>query len=121
MSLYHIHKDTTQGFSYLSEVGGQGPVEYGKKHFDHQNWFSFTFLRKFSCICNFAIFVWIFMKFSPKYRTKKLGMIYTILGSFCSFILFEIQPQIRPRKIPVNIFIRNLTTPYNASLHVKGT
>ena len=25
------------------------------------------------------------MKFSLKSRTKKLGMIYTILGSFCSF------------------------------------
>ena len=43
------------------------------------------------------------MKFSPKCRTKKLGMIYTILGSFCSFSNWEganIRPQIRLRKIP---------------------
>ena len=26
------------------------------------------------------------MKFSPKYRSKILGMIYIILGSFCSFL-----------------------------------
>ena len=26
------------------------------------------------------------MKFSPKCRTKKLGMIYTIVGSFCYFL-----------------------------------
>ena len=29
------------------------------------------------------------MKFSPKCRTKKLGMLYTILGSFCSFLNWE--------------------------------
>ena len=29
------------------------------------------------------------MKFSPKSRTKKLGIIYTILGSFCSFLNWE--------------------------------
>ena len=55
-----------------------------------------------SCICNFDIFVRIFTKFSPKCRTKKLGMIYTILGRFCSFLNWEradIRPQIRPRKI----------------------
>ena len=43
------------------------------------------------------------MKFSPNYRTKKLGMIYTILGFFCSFFNWEgadIQPQMRPREIP---------------------
>ena len=43
------------------------------------------------------------MKFSPKCRTKKLGMIYTILRRFCSFFNWEgavIRPQIRPRKIP---------------------
>ena len=42
------------------------------------------------------------MKFSPKCRTKKLGMIYTIPGCFCSFFNWEgavIQPKIRPRKI----------------------
>ena len=31
----------------------------------------------------------IFTKFSPKCRTKKLGMIFTILGSFCSFLNWE--------------------------------
>ena len=43
------------------------------------------------------------MKFSPKCRTKKLGMICTILGSFCSFLNWEgaaVWPQIRPGKIP---------------------
>ena len=42
------------------------------------------------------------MKFSPKCRTKKLGIMKTILGGFCSFLNWEgadIQPQIRPRKI----------------------
>ena len=41
------------------------------------------------------------MKFLPKCRTKKLGMICTILGSFCSFLNWEgadIQPEIRPKK-----------------------
>ena len=52
----------------------------------NENMFSFTILYKFSCICNFAIFVRIFIKFSPKCRTKKLGMIYTILGGFSSFL-----------------------------------
>ena len=44
------------------------------------------------------------MKLSSKCRTKKLGMIFTILGKFCSFLTWEgayIWPQIRPRKIPV--------------------
>ena len=44
------------------------------------------------------------MNCSPKCRTKKLGMIYTILGRFCSFFLnwegADIRLQIRPRKIP---------------------
>ena len=29
------------------------------------------------------------MKILPKCRTKKLGMVYTILGSFCSFLNWE--------------------------------
>ena len=47
------------------------------------------------------------MNFSPNCRTKKLVMISTILGSVHSFLNLEganIQPQIRPRKIPVNLF-----------------
>ena len=43
------------------------------------------------------------MKFSSNCRTKILGVIYTILGSFCSFLNWEgavIGPQIMPRKIP---------------------
>ena len=43
------------------------------------------------------------MKFSPKFRTKKLGMIYTILGSFCSFFIGkgpDVWSEIRLRKIP---------------------
>ena len=58
--------------------------------------FSFTFLCKFSWICNFCFFVWIFMKISPKCRTKKLGMRNTILGSFRSCLNWEgadIQPK----------------------------
>ena len=69
----------------------------------NENMFSFTFLCKFSCIYNSAIFVWTIMKFSPKCRTKKLGMIYIILGSVCLFLNWEradIWPQIRPWKIP---------------------
>ena len=40
-----------------------------------------------------------------KCKTKKLGMIYTILGCFCSFFNWEgadILPQIRPRKSPAS-------------------
>ena len=72
--------------------------------------FSFTFLCKFLCICNFGIFIWIFMKFSSKCRTKKLEMIYTILGSFSLFLNWEgadIQPQIRPKKILVVLIQEN--------------
>ena len=68
------------------------------------NMFSFTFLCKVSCICSFSIFVPILIKFSPKYRAKYLGMIFKILGSFCSVFNWKganIWPQIRPRKIPV--------------------
>ena len=42
------------------------------------------------------------MKFSPKCGAKKGGMIYTILGSFCSFSNWEkakIRPQMWPKKI----------------------
>ena len=42
------------------------------------------------------------MTFLPKFRAKKLGMICTILESFCSVLNWEeadIWPQIRPRKI----------------------
>ena len=53
----------------------------------NENMFSFTFLCRSSCICNFDILVRIFMKFSPKCRTKKLGMIYTILECFCLYFL----------------------------------
>ena len=44
------------------------------------------------------------MKFPTKFRTKILRMLYTILGSFCSFLNWkraDIWPQIRLRKIPV--------------------
>ena len=27
-----------QGFSYLSEVGARGLLNFGEKHLDHQNW-----------------------------------------------------------------------------------
>ena len=85
--------------------------------------FSFTFLCKFSCICNFGIFDQIFMKFSPKCRNKKLGMIYTILGSLCSFLNWEetiIQPQIRPRKIPVHVFSCFVTLKFRARSQQTG-
>ena len=74
----------------------------------NENVFTFTFLCKFSCICNFANFVLIFMEFSPKCRTKKLGMIHYI-RKFCSFFNWEgdhIWPQIRPRKIPRKIIVK---------------
>ena len=48
------------------------------------------------------------MKFPPKCRTKKLGMIRIILGSFCSCLNWEgadIRPQIRPRKIPEGAYV----------------
>ena len=51
----------------------------------NENMLSFTFLCKFSGICNFAIFIEIFIKFSPKCRTKKLRNMFTISGSFCHF------------------------------------
>ena len=44
------------------------------------------------------------MKFSPKFRTRKLGIINTIWGNFCSFFKWEgadIRPQIRPKKNPL--------------------
>ena len=56
----------------------------------------------------FSIFYRTVMKFSLKYKTNKFGMIYTILGNFCSFLNWEgavIQPQIRPRNIPEYFFI----------------
>ena len=43
------------------------------------------------------------MKFSPKFRTKELGIKCSILGSFCSFLNLEgadFWPQTRRRKIP---------------------
>ena len=53
---------------------------------------------------DFAIFGLIFMTFSTKYRSKALGMLFTIiLESFCSILFWEganVQNQIRPRKIP---------------------
>ena len=36
------------------------------------------------------------MKFSSKYRSKKLGMTYIILESFCSFLNWE-EADIRPK------------------------
>ena len=69
----------------------------------NENMFSFTFFCKFSCIGNFGIIVWIFVKFPPKFNKKKLGMIYSTKGSLCSFVNWEgdgIRRQIRPRKIP---------------------
>ena len=38
---------------------------------------------------NFAVFGQIFIKLLPKCRTKKMGMIYTIFWSFCSFFNWE--------------------------------
>ena len=55
------------------------------------------FVCKFSSICNFAIFVWIFMKFLPKYRTKKSGMIYTVLVKFFAHSLIGKGPIFSPK------------------------
>ena len=44
------------------------------------------------------------MNFFQKCKTKKLGMIYTILGSFCLFLNWEraeIRPEIRSTKMSV--------------------
>ena len=49
------------------------------------------------------------MKFLTKCRTKNLGMIYSFLGRFCSFLNWEgadILLQIKPRKIPDFLFVR---------------
>ena len=43
-----------------------------------------------------ANFVLIFMTFSPKCRTKKLGMMFTILGRFCPFLYCKIPAFDRP-------------------------
>ena len=72
----------------------------------NDNMFSFTFLCKFSCILTLLFFVRIFMIFLPKCRTKRSGMIYTILESFCLFLNWEradIWPQIMSRKIPESV------------------
>ena len=63
------------------------------------------------------------MKFSPKCRTKKLGMIHTIWGSFCSFFNREgavIQPKVRPRKIPVPMVLYGLKYSYFISFLVSS-
>ena len=62
--------------------------------------FIHIFMQIFMLLCYFCFR--IFMKFSSKCRTKKLGMIYTIFGSFCLFYNWDganIRPKIRPRKI----------------------
>ena len=52
------------------------------------------------------------MKFSPNCRSKELGVLFTILGSFCSFLDWEgadILPKNGPRKNPcVNTIIKLL-------------
>ena len=37
-------------------------------------------------ICKFSNFGPIIIKFSPNCRAKEFGMLFTILGSFCSFL-----------------------------------
>ena len=62
------------------------------------------------------------MKFSPKYRTKKLGMIHTIWGSFRSLLNWEgvvILPEIRPWKIPAQIEYNGLTKVFTMEFY-KG-
>ena len=49
----------------------------------NENMFSFTFLCKFSGICNFAIFIQILMKFSQQCRTKKFWNDIHHFGKFC--------------------------------------
>ena len=67
-------------------------------------------------ICNVAIIAIIgpiFMKFSLKCRAKKLGILYIILGRFCSFLNWEgadIWPQIWSRKIPGMYKSKNLSS-----------
>ena len=59
----------------------------------------------------------IFMKFSPKCRTKKLGMITPFWEVF-ALLNWEraiIRPQIRPRKIPVSSLPHCVTEPGRSS------
>ena len=75
-----------QGFSYHPEIRTRGLLNLAKKAFGPSKFIHI--LYKFSCICNFAIFVQIFMKFPPKCRIMKLGMIFTIFGMF--LLIFEL-------------------------------
>ena len=51
-------------------------------------------------ICKFAILGPIFMNFSPNCRAMELGMLFTILRSFCSFLDREGGPDIPPQNRP---------------------
>ena len=54
--------------------------------------------------CNFANFGPIFTKFAPKCKPTESGRLFTILGSFCSFLDWkgaDIRPKNWPRKVPV--------------------
>ena len=65
---------------------------------------------KFSYICNFTDFDQAFINSSPKRKTKKLEIIYTILISFYSFLNGEgvvSRPQIRHTEISVLTIIEN--------------
>ena len=65
-------------------------------------------------ICNFAIFGPVFRIFFPNCRANELGMLFTILGSFCLFLGragANIQPQNRPRKIPDLVYSNDLWPP----------
>ena len=61
------------------------------------------------------------MKFSPKCRTMKLVMIYTILASFCLFMNWEeahVLPQIRPRKILEYVWVNQAEYKWLVSMKV---
>ena len=66
-------------------------------------------------ICNFAIFGPVFVKFSSNCRANEMGMLFTILGSFCVFFLeragANIWQQNRPRKIPGLVYSNVLSSP----------
>ena len=53
----------------------------------NENMFSFTFLCKFSCICNFAFFVRIFMKFSPNVELRNWELYTPFWAVFAYFII----------------------------------
>ena len=89
--------------------------------------FLFTFYSNFHASVT-LLFVWIFMKFSPKCRSKKLGLIYTNFGKllliFSLFVCLFVFVALRPKSTAMVIEGRSvhLTTLFSwASLNKQFT